>query len=152
LIKYIKMKNVDPHPELEFELLEPNVVSAHWSKDILFLEDEIRFFKNTLVLYGNLDMPAKRPLKRREFDIKIAELQVKIDAVKEEIPTFLGNLEPYIGNVNNGISISLVEEFSVLDEQIRALFSSVKETKGQLFIYIEFQLTNHNNYNRIISA
>jgi len=146
------MKNVNPYPELEFEPPEPNIVSAHWSKDILFLEDEIRFFKNTLILYGNLDMPAKLPLKRREFDIKIAELQVKIDAIKEEIPVFLDHLAPYIGNAGNGIHISLVEKFSVLDEQIRTLFNSVKETKAQLFIYIEFQLTNHNNYNRIISV
>ena len=146
------MKNVYPYPELEFEQQEPNIVSAHWSKDILFLEDEIRFFKNTLILYGNLDMQATLPLKKKEFDTKIAELQAKIDLIKEEIPAFLDYLEPYIGNVTNGLSISLIEKFSVLDERIRTLFNSVKETKAQLFIYIEFQLTNHNNYDRIISV
>jgi len=146
------MKNVNPDTEFEFEPRELYNVSAHWSKDILFFEDEIRFFKNTLILYGNLDMPAIVPLKRRELDTRIAELQVKIDAIKEKIPTFLDYLATRMGNPDNGTCISLVEKFSVLDERIKTLFNSVKETRAQLFVYIELQLTNHNNYDRIISA
>ena len=125
-------------PELEYELQELYILSNHWISDIQFAEDEIRFLKNILHKYLVPALKNDQLIEMENFNKTLARLNVDIPILKNKILDLLKLIGPYlIDETNTEISLGLIEKYTGLETEIKALFENVKRVKKLLFSFIE---------------
>ncbi|HVW94536.1 MAG TPA: hypothetical protein VHA56_01040 [Mucilaginibacter sp.] len=126
--------------QLEAELQELYILSNHWLQDIYFMEDEIHFFKNILAKYKTGDLKDVLPSRYDEFKQKIEEQEQQLAALKKQIPLFLDFLKPFIKDIKKEITLDFLEKYNHLQDEIKEMFSGVRENKNHLFKYTESML------------
>src|SRR5438309_10956746 len=117
--------NITTDKELEFELQELYILCKHWLDDILFIEDELRFFKNVLKKYQDMGSQFALPSKGQEFSQKIQQLEQHIVSLKVRIPEYLNFLKPFIGDLKKEMDLDLVEKYNALETEIKDMFASI---------------------------
>lgn len=128
------MTNLAPDPELENELQEVYMQATHWLQDISFLETETHFFRNIINRYN---ASAGVPSRKAAFDEKIQAQEDRLEALKTKIPEFLTFLEPYFGNLKKEMNLDFLDRYNALKNELDDLFSALRLTKKELFIYTE---------------
>ena len=125
-------------PELECELQELYMLSNHWISDIQFVEHEIRFLKNILHKYLVPALKNDQLIEMETFNKTLTRLNADIPVLKNKILDLLKFIGPYlIDETNTEINLSLLEKFTALETEIKALFENVKQVKRLLFSFIE---------------
>ncbi len=131
------MKTIMQDPELDCELQELYILSRHWTSDIQFVEDEIRFLKNVIKKYLVPGLENGQLPEIEFFTIALDEQEVNIPGLKKRISKLLKFMEPIINEENKEIGIDLLERFTTLEKEMQALFESVKLAKSSLFSVAE---------------
>jgi len=131
--------------QFEYELQELYISSKHWQSDISFVADEVRFFKNVIGKYFKADNPQSQGAQMHHCKMMIVRLQEEIITLKIKVIAYLNFLGPYIGNPEKKIDINLIEKHSVLENEIKALFESVKLLKVDLFSLTENVMDEERN-------
>jgi len=128
------MTNLPADAELETELQEVYIQATHWLQDIYFLETETNFFRNILSRYQPED---GIELRKKEFNLKIQAQETRLASIKIKIPVFLNFLEPYIGDLKKEMHLDFLDQYNALENELEALFTSLRATKKELFDYTE---------------
>lgn len=116
--------------QLEGELQELYILAEHWSADLDFLEEELRFFKNVLRKFADLKQDDN-------FEKKVIELEGHLASLRVKIPGFLNFLKPFIANPNQTMDLGFLEKYNSLANELRQLFSGVRAAKKELFAHAE---------------
>lgn len=120
--------------ELEAELQEMYIQATHWLQDVSFLETETHFFRNIIERYQSAGAAASRAI---EFTDKVAIQENQLNELRLKIPVFLNFLEPFIGDIKKEMDLGFLDRYNSLQNELAALFTSVRATKNQLFHYTE---------------
>jgi hypothetical protein len=131
------MKTIENDPALTIELQELYLLSKHWSSDIRFAEDEIRFLKKTLRTYTHPGENIKLLSKREAFNKRLAEQDSNICYLKVELTDLLKFIGPFVNESNKDIGINLLEKFIKLETEIKSEIESLKQIKKSLFSFFE---------------
>lgn len=120
--------------ELQTELQEMYMQATHWLQDISFLKTETQFFRNIIARYPPADPAASRVA---DFLSKIADQENRLSELKFKIPVFLSFLEPFIGDNSRVMSLGFLDRYNLLQNELTALFNTIRATKNELFHYTE---------------
>jgi hypothetical protein len=131
------METIIPDTQLEIELQELYILCQHWTQDLAFIEDELRFFKNVLQKYKAVGTQNDQPSQYLEFSSKIQELESHIIKLKKAVPQYLNLLKPYIKDLKKDMHLNLVLNYNELQTEIQNLFWTIKKLKSELFSYTE---------------
>ena len=132
-MKAAKLKD----PQLEYELQELYILSKHWTSDVCFAEDEIRFLKNVLHKYWDATLSNEQLSEVEAVKRALINLEFDIPCLKGEIKEFLKFIEPMIKRSETEIGINLLDKYTKLQAEIEALFAAVKIVKKSLFSFTE---------------
>lgn len=121
--------------QLEYELQDLYISGKHWLSDILFVADEIGFFKNVIAKYFNT--PERQGARLHHCKMMIVQLQEEIISLKIKVAAYLNFLGQFIGDPEKKIDMNLIEKYSALENEIKTLFESLKLLKVDLFAVIE---------------
>jgi len=129
---------------LSAELQELYLENKEWLSDILFLEDEMRFFKNLFnqVLSGKVERENLQQLEMISASLNVIverrkHLKNILECRKSQIEQLL------VGNAVK-IGIELVEEDAAIIAEIKSLMAAEKLLKDELFTLAEQQKAHHN--------
>jgi hypothetical protein len=131
------MKTTIQDQELEDELQELYLLSDHWISDIHFIEDEARFFKNVVEKYLVPTLKNEQLYAVKYFNKDLVQLEEDMRNLKTKILGFLRFIEPMLTESKKEIGLDLLERFTFLETQMKALFESVKRVKKSLFSFTE---------------
>ncbi len=130
------MKIATDH-QLSSELQELYLENKQWFSDVLFLEDEIRFFQK---LFGNV-------LSSIVKDGQVTELQLikkhlnNLDQRKSDLKILIENhqdmIKDFLKHENKQISLNLILENTKIVTEIKELFKSEKLLKKELYMLVE---------------
>lgn len=123
--------------QLSSELQEMYLENKEWSSDILFLEDEMRFFQQ--LLQKQLESPVKHDNAEQ-----VAFINSSLNALQERrnhLKSILDNrkhvLEAMLRDEMRTITLTFIEEDAAIVKEIKALLATDKEVKKELFALIE---------------
>jgi hypothetical protein len=122
------------------------ILARHWLQDISFMEEELQFFKNVLNKYEPEKISGE-PSKRTLFSKTINEQEQHLASLKTKIPAFLTLLEPHITDLKKAINLGFLNDYNMLEAELRALFAAVKLTKKDLFSYTESIMISESRFN-----
>ncbi len=123
--------------QLSFELQEMYLENKEWLSDILFLEDEMRFFQQ--IFKQVIASPIQQNnLEEVEFmKLSLVDLQQRRNQLNGIVNTRQGVLEAMLKDESKTITIAFVEEDTAIVHEIKALLATDKEVKSALFALIE---------------
>lgn len=124
-------------PQLSAELQELYLENKEWLSDILFLEDEMRFFQN---LFDTVI--SKRVKKNHQQQVEVITTSLNgILLRRKHLKAILNarkkNLEQLLEGKIEYIGVELIEEDSAVIAEIRSLLATDKTIKKELFALIE---------------
>lgn len=123
--------------QLSSELQELYLENKETLSEILFLEDESRFFQKLF------DKVLLSPIKEEKFqeiefvNSSLAELQNRRDQLKTVLTNQQQSIESILKNADMKIELSLVDQNTIITAEIKALLISDKLVKKQLFALVE---------------
>ena len=123
--------------QLSSELQEIYLESKEWLSDILFLEDEMRFFQQ--IFQKLLNYPVRQNYAEQvEFlNSSLNSLQERRNHLKTIINNRQALLESMLKDEVKIISIAFIEEDTAIIREIKELLTTDKEVKKELFTLIE---------------
>lgn len=131
--------------QLEYELQDLYISSKHWISDISFVGYEIRFFNNVIGKYFKPDNPESQGAQMHHCKMMLVQLQEEIITLKIKVTAYLNFLGPYIGDPEKKIDLNLIEKHSVLENEVKALFESLRLLKVDLFAFTENVIDEERN-------
>ncbi|MCC8424918.1 hypothetical protein [Mucilaginibacter sp. UR6-11] len=122
--------------QLDCELQEMYIISNHLKTDVTFIEDEIRFLKNTLNKY-NIYI-ANTQLNRIIYFKRIIEQQeTGIPLIKNKISGFLKCLGTLVNDSEKEISLDILEKFNTLNTEVKSIADQILSVKHSFFLFLE---------------
>ncbi|TCD01520.1 hypothetical protein [Pedobacter psychroterrae] len=127
---------------LSDELQELYLENKEWLSDILFLEDEMRFFKNLFdqVLSGKIERENLQQLEMISASLNVILERRK--QLKNVLECRKSQLEQLLGGNAVKIEIELIEEDAAIIAEIKSLMAAEKLLKDELFTLAEQQKAN----------
>lgn len=128
--------------QLSSELQELYLENKETLSDILFLEDESRFFQKLF------DKVLLSPIKEEKFqeiesvNSNLAELQNRRDKLKIVLTNQQLSIESMLKNADMKIELSLVDQNTIITAEIKALLTSDKLVKKELYALVEYVLVD----------
>ncbi len=123
--------------QLSSELQELYLGNKEKLSDILFLEDETRFFQK-LVQKVVLSPIIKDKLREIEIiNSSLAELQNRRDRLKALVNSQQNFIEAMLKDVSGKIEWSLIEQNTSISTEIASLFGSDNLVKRELYVLVE---------------
>ena len=128
--------------QLSSELQELYLENKETLSDILFLEDESRFFQKLF------DKVLLSPIKEEKFqeiesvNSSLAELQNRRDKLKIVLTNQQLSIESMLKNADMKIELSLVDQNTIITAEIKALLTSDKLVKKELYALVEYVLVD----------
>lgn len=128
--------------QLSSELQELYLENKETLSDILFLEDESRFFQKLF------DKVLLSPIKEEKFqeiesvNSSLAELQNRREKLKIVLTNQQLSIESMLKNADMKIELSLVDQNTIITAEIKALLNSDKLVKKELYALVEYVLVD----------
>jgi len=128
--------------QLSSELQELYLENKETLSDILFLEDESRFFQKLF------DKVLLSPIKEEKFqeiesvNSSLAELQNRREKLKTVLTNQQLSIESMLKNADMKIELSLVDQNTIITAEIKALLISDKLVKKELYALVEYVLAD----------
>ena len=123
--------------QLSSELQEMYLENKEWLSDILFLEDEMRFFQQIFKQVIASPMQQNN-LEEVEFmKLSLVDLQERRNQLNGIVNTRQGVLEAMLKNESKTINLAFIEEDTAIVKEIKTLLATDKEVKGKLFALVE---------------
>ena len=123
--------------QLSSELQELYLENKETLSDILFLEDESRFFQK---LFEKVILSTMVDEKFKEIELvnlRMAELQDRRDKLKIVLSSQQNSIECMLKDSNKKIEMSLVEQNMQIAAEIKSLLQSEKLVKKELYVLVE---------------
>jgi len=130
----------DQGSSLDDELQELYLLSKHWTSDISFAADEVRFLKHMLEKYPVRSLSPEQIVAAKNIKQGLAQLDEEIQVLQTSVISLLKFIDPFIIDPNKIIGVDLIENFFSLEKEIKTLFATVKELKKSLFVLMEVEL------------
>ena len=130
--------------QLSSELQELYLENKETLSDILFLEDESRFFQKLF------DKVLLSPIKEEKFqqiefvNSSLLELQNRRDKLKTLLTNQQLSIESMLKNADMKIGLSLINQNTIISAEIKALLNSDKLVKKELYSLVEPVLADRN--------
>lgn len=130
--------------QLSSELQELYLENKETLSDILFLEDESRFFQKLF------DKVLLSPIKEEKFqqiefvNSSLLELQNRRDKLKTLLTNQQLSIESMLKNADMKIGLSLIDQNTIISAEIKALLNSDKLVKKELYALVEPVLADRN--------
>jgi len=130
--------------QLSSELQELYLENKETLSDILFLEDESRFFQKLF------DKVLLSPIKEEKFqqiefvNSSLLELQNRRDKLKTLLTNQQLSIESMLKNADMKIGLSLIDQNTIISTEIKALLNSDKLVKKELYALVEPVLADRN--------
>jgi len=130
--------------QLSSELQELYLENKETLSDILFLEDESRFFQKLF------DKVLLSPIKEEKFqqiefvNSSLLELQNRRDKLKTLLTNQQLSIESMLKNADMKIGLSLIDQNTIISAEIKALLNSDKLVKKELYSLVEPVLADRN--------
>ena len=130
--------------QLSSELQELYLENKETLSDILFLEDESRFFQKLF------DKVLLSPIKEEKFqqiefvNSSLLELQNRRDKLKTLLTNQQLSIESMLKNADMKIGLSLIDHNTIISAEIKALLHSDKLVKKELYSLVEPVLADRN--------
>ena len=130
--------------QLSSELQELYLENKETLSDILFLEDESRFFQKLF------DKVLLSPIKEEKFqqiefvNSSLRELQNRRDKLKTLLSNQQLSIESMLKNADMKIGLSLIDQNTIISAEIKALLNSDKLVKKELYSLVEPILADRN--------
>ena len=130
--------------QLSSELQELYLENKETLSDILFLEDESRFFQKLF------DKVLLSPIKEEKFqqiefvNSSLLELQNRRDKLKTLLTNQQLSIESMLKNADMKIGLSLIDQNTIISAEIEALLNSDKLVKKELYALVEPVLADRN--------
>lgn len=130
--------------QLSSELQELYLENKETLSDILFLEDESRFFQKLF------DKVLLSPIKEEKFqriefvNSSLLELQNRRDKLKTLLTNQQLSIESMLKNADMKIGLSLIDQNTIISTEIKALLNSDKLVKKELYALVEPILADRN--------
>ena len=130
--------------QLSSELQELYLENKETLSDILFLEDESRFFRKLF------DKVLLSPIKEEKFqqiefvNSSLLELQNRRDKLKTLLTNQQLSIESMLKNADMKIGLSLIDQNTIISAEIKALLNSDKLVKKELYALVEPVLADRN--------
>ena len=128
--------------QLSSELQELYLENKETLSDILFLEDESRFFQKLF------DKVLLSPIKEEKFqeiesvNSNLAELRNRREKLKIVLTNQQLSIESMLKNADMKIELSLVDQNTIITAEIKALLTSDKLVKKELYALVEYVLVD----------
>ena len=130
--------------QLSSELQELYLENKETLSDILFLEDESRFFQKLF------DKVLLSPIKEEKFqqiefvNSSLLELQNRRDKLKTLLTNQQLSIESMLKNADMKIGLSLIDQNTIISSEIKSLLNSDKFVKKELYALVEPVLADRN--------
>lgn len=123
--------------QLSLELQEMYLENKEWLSDILFLEDEMRFFQQLIKLLQSSAANSSNAEHMLFIGTSLRELQERRNTLKNVLNKRQDVLEAMLKDEVKTITIGFIEEDTAIIKEIKALLATDKEVKRDLFALIE---------------
>jgi len=124
-------------PQLSAELQELYLENKEWLSDILFLEDEMRFFQNLFDNVISSNVKISHIEKVEVISASLNSLLVRRQHLKALLESRKKKLEQLLEGKTECISIEMIEEDATIISEIKELMATDKLVKNELFVLIE---------------
>lgn len=123
--------------QLSAELQELYLENKEWLSDIIFLEDEMRFFQN---LFEN-GLSAKVKIDQQQqvevVRASLNQIMIRRKYLKAVLNTRKEQLEQLLAGKMKHIGIEFIEEDTAIVREVHSLMATDKCVKAELFALIE---------------
>ena len=123
--------------ELNTELQELYLQAKQWIADLDFLDSELVFL-NKLTTILPLPTDRKKDIK------KLAGVEKAYIVLKEEMVSYLHQLEPLITQKNGDFTLGLIETYTHLKSRLDEVLHDCQTVKNSVFIQSKHSLTDGN--------
>lgn len=123
--------------QLSSELQELYLQNKEWLSDILYLEDETRFFQKLFdkVLSSSIDEDKFEEVKF--IDSSLSELQNRRAKLKTLVNSQIQVLQSMMKDLTQKMDLQFIAANTKASNEIKALFSSDKLVKKELYTLVE---------------
>ena len=129
------MKAIDP--QLSAELQELYLENKEWLSDILFLEDEMRFFQGLFDTMLCAKVKRKHTQQVAAISAGLAQLLERRTQLKAVLVSRKKNLEQLLEGEIVHIGLEMIEQDAAIVAEIKQLMANDKLVKNELFTLIE---------------
>lgn len=123
--------------QLSSELQEMYLENKEWLSNILFLEDEMRFFLELFQRLTSSPVNQERVQQVAFINASLNSLQERRNTLKGILEKRKAVLETMLKNDVQSITVAFIEEDTAIIHEIKSLLATDKEVKQELFILIE---------------
>ncbi len=123
--------------QLSFELQEIYLENKEWLSNILFLEDEMRFFQQILKKAIGFSIKQSDLEKIDCIQLNLTTLQERTDDLKRKLDNRQEILQSMLKDEVKTITIDFIEEDTAIVTEIKVLLAIDKVVKNELFALIE---------------
>jgi hypothetical protein len=124
-------------PQLSSELQELYLQNKQWLSDVLFLEDETRFFQTLFNKALSSGLEDNRFKELQLINISLNELEERRNNVRNLVNRHQQMLEAMLIDQNKIIGLELISENEEVINEIKSLFISDKLIKKELYSLAE---------------
>ena len=124
-------------PQLSSELQELYLQNKQWLSDVLFLEDETRFFQTLFNKALSSALEDNRFKQLQLINISLNELEERRNNVRNLVKRHQQMLEAMLIDQNKIIGLELISENEEVINEIKSLFISDKLIKKELYFLAE---------------
>ena len=132
--------NLNIDPQLSFELQELYLRNKQWLSDIMFLEDESRFFQKLFnkVLASTLSEGSFE--KVNSIDFSLHELEESRNNLRELVRNYQHGLEAMVGDKERAVGLELMTV-----NEINSLVIADRQVKKELYTLVEAIIRKDKN-------
>jgi hypothetical protein len=120
--------------ELSAELQELYLQNKQWLSDVLFLEDETRFFRKIFSRVASA--PFQETSEVHYIHTSLGELEDHRNMLKKLVLSHQKSLEALLGDMNLVFGLELMEENTRIIREIQELFALDRSLKVRLFLFV----------------
>jgi hypothetical protein len=136
--------------QLASELQELYLENKGWLSDVIFMEDEFRFFRKLFDKVVTLAIHEEKIAKLYPVNQNLEKLEKKRETLKSLILKNQHLLESTIKEEGKAISLILIVENAEIVKSIKTLFSEEKQIRKDLYVLAE-EVFLEENRNHLLS-
>ena len=123
--------------QLSAELQEIHLLNKQWLSDVLFLEDETRFFQKLFDTILSSAIKKERFQEVQFVNASITEIEERRNHLKTLIVHHQHVVESILKDSTEKIGLDLISKNEVITNEIKALFNADKLIKKELYQLVE---------------